>query len=136
MLMHLTRIYRERWNFYKLQRYEAQQQHAEQEGPRSAAGGRVPLDGMYFDSNQFFGNMQRTQGGGRALAPVQDDEMNAGSTRPEGDRSARMTAIREVDTVDSGSSPKVAAASTLVGVGMGGRGVRVGGGIRADRGKL
>lgn len=97
----------------------------------------MPLDGMYFDSNQFFGNMQRTQGGGRALAPVQeDDEMNAGSTRPVGDRSARLAAIREGDTVDSGPSPNVASASTLVGVGMGGRGVRVGGGIRAGRGKL
>ena len=135
-----TRIYRERWEFYKLQRYQVQQQQAQQEQTRLAANGRVPLDGMYFEPNQFFGNLQRTQGGGRALAPVQDEEVSRPdvvSSRHFGGRNARSTAISEEDVSDaavSTTTANAAAAAAFAGVGAGGR--NVGGGVRAGRRKL
>jgi hypothetical protein len=119
------RIYRERWNFYKLQRYQAQQLQAEGEA-RQASSGRVPLDGMYFDPGQFFGSVQRTQGGGRALAPLQEEEGRGL------DATERASATTEGAAASAGAA---AAADMLVGVGMGGRGVRVGGGMKGSRGK-
>lgn len=98
----------------------------------------MPLDGMYFDSNQFFGNLQRTQGGGRALAPVQEDmdRADAVSSRPVEGRDARFAAgVDEGGTAASASTANASAAAAFAGVGMG-RGVKVGGGIRASRGKL
>ena len=139
-----NRIYRERWNFYKLQRYEAQQQQAAQQGNQAAASGRVPLDGMYFDAGQFLDNLQRTQGGGRSLAPVQEEEGNAPAAAPSQPNGAKKT--RLAARVDRGDAPAPdpdpapapapaakAGAAALVGVGMGGRGVRVGGEMRSGR---
>jgi hypothetical protein len=116
------RIYRERWNFYKLQRYQLEQHQAEVDA-RQASSGRVPLDGLYFDSGQFFGNVQRAQGGGRALAPLQEEEEVSGGHGAATHSSAKMEAAAAV------------AADSLVGVGMGGRGVRVGRGMTASKGK-
>jgi hypothetical protein len=132
-----NRIYRERWNFYKLQRYEAQQQQAAQQGNQAAASGRVPLDGMYFDAGQFLDNLQRTQGGGRSLAPVQEEEGNAPAAAPSQPNGAKKTRLAaRVDRGDAAAPAAPAAkagAAALVGVGMGGRGVRVGGEMRSGR---
>ena len=93
---------------------------------------------MYFDSNQFFGNMQRTQGGGRALAPVQDyvDVLDAVSSRPVVGGDTHLTdGVEEGSTAASTSTANAAAVAAFAGVGIG-RGVKVGGGMRASRGKL
>ncbi len=135
---HLNRIYRDRWNFYKMQRYEAQHEQNEEQSTAAAAGSRVPLDGMYFDSSQFLENVQRTRGGGRSLAPVQEEE---GRQEEEGEASIAAPSQQDVMKVKKPRSnarvdraPAAAAgAAALVGVGVGGRGVRVGGEMSSGR---
>jgi hypothetical protein len=94
---------------------------------------------MYFDAGQFLGNLQRTQGGGRALAPVQEEEGNAPAAAPSQPNGAKKTRLAaRVDRGDAAPAPAPApaakvGAAALVGVGMGGRGVRVGGEMRSGR---
>jgi hypothetical protein len=81
------------------------------------------MDGMYFDSSQFFGSAQRAQGGGRALAPLPEEEVRGLDGTPTEQAEGRRKAHASAGVDD------------LVGVGLGGRGVRVGGGMKASRGK-
>jgi hypothetical protein len=109
-----------------MQRYEAQHEQNEERSTAAAAGSRVPLEGMYFDSSQFLENVQRTKGGGRSLAPVQEEEGEASIAALSQQDMVKVKKPRSSARADRAPAGEAGAAA-LVGVGVGGRSVRVGG---------
>ena len=125
-----------------MQRLETMQQQAARPTHSAAdsdACAQVPLDGMFFASDQFYENLHRAQGGRRAMA-ASDGEGNEAVAQlsiQQGEANARLSARSDrvsASDIEAGLSvADGAAAAALVGIGVGGRGVRVGSGLRDKR---